>query len=255
MSKINGLFLDYDGTLSPLDVSRQQSKIPPHLEALFNIIRKYVPIGVITSKDMPFILPRTDFAHAWAAIAGLELKIGSQLFISRGIGEALPLLNQALKYAKRNTAEGGVIEEKCSYTGQPLAFCVDWREVKDDKAAREMSSHIRAYCHTLALEVIEYHGNPYFDVFPCPMDKGQAITDLRNHMSLSSGTLYMGDSITDNLAFKKVDIGIGVSENLEPLDLECQYWIKFEDVANFFSFLYKNDFNFSPDLPGIKARG
>ena len=122
MTKIQGLFLDYDGTLSPLDVTRQNSRVPLHLEALLNIIRKFIPISIVTTKDLPFIVPRTLFAYSWCAIAGMEMKIGSQLFIAEGIEKNLPCLIEALIYAKQKNPEGGVIEEKCNYAGLPIGF-------------------------------------------------------------------------------------------------------------------------------------
>jgi trehalose-6-phosphatase len=253
MSKVNGLFLDYDGTLSPLDVSRQHSRIPPHLEALLNVMRQAVPIGILTTKDLPFIVPRTLFAYAWCAIAGMEMKVGSQLFVAQGVEQNLPPLIEALIYAKQNVSPGGVIEEKCDYRGLPLAFCVDWRQMKDEREAKAMYAPILAYCKSLPVEVIEYPGRPYFDVYYCSIDKGKTLNRMKEKMGLLKGILYMGDSMTDNAAFKAADISIGVTEGKKPDDLDCQYWIEFDDVASFLSCLYKNQFTFSADLPGINV--
>ncbi len=255
MPTINGLFLDYDGTISPLDVDRQHSRVPPHLEAILNIIRKSIPIGIITTKDLPFIIPRTVFAYAWSAIAGLEMKVGSQLFLTQGIEQNLPTLLEALIYAKQNIKPGGVIEEKCDYRGLPLAFCVDWRQIKNQKEARAMYTPILAYCKSQSVKVIEYEDKPYFDVYYCSIDKGQALKKMKSKLGLSDGILYMGDSVTDNAAFKAADISIGVTTGKKPDDLDCQYWIKFDEVAYFLNFLHKNQFNFSADLPGIKVMG
>lgn len=122
MTKVNCLLLDYDGTISPLNVPRQQSKVLPHLEALLNIINKSITIGIITTKDLSFILPRTLFAHAWCAIAGLEMKIGSEIFVSKGVEEALPYLDRALKFAREHLRKGGVVEEKCNINGNRWLF-------------------------------------------------------------------------------------------------------------------------------------
>jgi trehalose-phosphatase len=252
--KIDGLFLDYDGTISPLTATRQQSKVLPHTESLLNVMQKFVHIGVISTKDLAFILPRTSFAHAWAAIAGLELRIGTRIFRPRSVDEGLPYLNQALEFARKTADNGGVIEEKCDSTGRPLAFCVDWRLVKNEKTIKAMSTQLREYCRSLPLKVIEYEGKPYYDVFPCAIDKGQTLLTLKQNMGISGCTLYMGDSVTDNAAFKAVDVSIGVSNFKRPLDLDCQYWINFSDIAYFLSQLFKNQFTFSADLPGIRVR-
>ncbi len=255
MTKINGLFLDYDGTLSPLDVHRQQSRVAPHLETLLNIIRRSIPIGIITTKDLPFIIPRTLFAYAWCALAGMEMKVGSQLFVAQGVEKSLPHLIQALIFAKENVRDGGVIEEKCDYKGLPLGFCVDWREIKNEREARAMYVPILNYCKSLPLEVIEYRGRPYFDVYVCAIDKGQALNRLKENLGVEHGILYMGDTVTDNAAFRLADVSIGVTKGRRPFDLDCNYWIKFDDVACFLNHLFKNQFIFSPNLPGIKIRG
>lgn len=255
MTKINGLFLDYDGTISPLDVPRQQSRVPPHLESLLNVIRRTIPVGIITTKDLPFIVPRTLFAYAWCALAGMEMKVGSQLFVAQGMEKSLPNLIQALIFAKENVKYGGVIEEKCDYKGLPLGFCVDWRQINNEREARAMYLPILAYCKNLPLEVIEYHGKPYFDVYACAIDKGQALNRLKEKLGIDKGILYMGDTVTDNAAFREADISIGVTKGRRPTDLECKYWIKFDDVAYFLNHLFKNNFVFSVELPGIKVRG
>ncbi len=255
MVKVAGLFLDYDGTISPLDVPRQQSCVLPHLAVLLNLVQKSLPIGIITTKDLHFILARTSFARAWGAIGGLEMKTGSLLVKAKGVEETLPHLRRALQYAWQNLCEDAVIEEKCDSSGQPLAFCVDWRQVKSGKEPRKMAANILAFCKMLPLEVVEYPpGQPYFDVYPCSIDKGKALKTLKEHLGLSSGVLYMGDSLTDNPAFKEANIGIGVSRNEKPPELDCDFWLKFEDVACFLGSLFKNQFLFSANLPGIKVR-
>jgi len=189
------------------------------------------------------------------AIAGLEMKIGSQLFVSEGVEEAMPNLEKALQFAKQNLREGGTIEEKRNYAGRPLAFCIDWRQMRDEKSARMMSAQIRSYCKGLPLEVIEYQGKPFFDVFPCSVNKGVALKSLKEKLGISRGVLYMGDSFTDNPAFEVSDISVGVTGGKSPPNLESTYWIKFEDIPFFISQLFKNQFIFNPELPGIRIRG
>jgi HAD superfamily hydrolase (TIGR01484 family) len=251
MSKVCGLFLDYDGTIGPLKALRQISKLSTHIETVLFNIRTSIPVAIISMKDMQFILPRTPFASAWAAIAGLEIKIGTELFTSRGVGDVLSFLHQSLNYAKQNLREGVVIEEKRDYKGHPLAFCVDWRSVRNKKEAQEMASQIVTYCRNFPLAVIEYADQPYLDVFPYQIDKGKTVKELKEKLGLLGDIIYMGDSITDNDAFKAADISIGVTEGKKPIELYCKYWIKFEDVVRFLSGLYRNNYVFSSGLPGL----
>jgi trehalose-6-phosphatase len=57
-TKIQGLFLDYDGTISPLDIPREDSVVPAETSEVLNQINRIIPVTVITTKDMPFIYPR-----------------------------------------------------------------------------------------------------------------------------------------------------------------------------------------------------
>jgi RNA polymerase sigma factor (sigma-70 family) len=250
--RVSGLFLDYDGTISHSGVPRQQSRISPGLERLLYSIRKVVPIGIITTKDLSFVLPRTPFARAWSAIAGLEMKIESRLTVSQEVRKALPELNKALNYALQNIRWGGMIEKKCDPQGQPLAFCVDWRHMRRDCQSQLAISRTLDYCRNLNLKVVEYPGNPYFDVFPCAISKGKALRKLKDDLKIFGNILYMGDSIMDNQAFREADISIGVAEDKKPVGLKCSYWLRFDEVPHFLSSLHDNRLTFSPDLPGIK---
>ena len=254
MIRVNGLFLDYESVIDPLHLSKKQSKFPSHLETLLNKIGRNIPIGVITTRDLPFIIAQTKFAHAWSAIGGLEIKIGNQLFISHGAGDVLPFLNQSLRYARKYIRDGIVIEEKHNYSGQTVAFTINWQTAKDEKAASASYSRIVAYCKSLPLNVIEYPGNSFVDVFPHPIDKGKTLKELKDDLGLAGGILYISGSDIDNTAFREADISVGVS-NGEPFNLDCEYWIVFNDVVSFLSSLFKQQMIFSADLLGIRASG
>ncbi len=104
------------------------------------------------------------------------------------------------------------------------------------------------------MKTIEYTDKPYFDVFPCSINKGKALRKLKDTFKISGDIIYMGDSITDNLAFKEADISIGVAPGNKPVDLDCQYWVNFDDVPLFLSSLNNNNMTFRSDLPGIRVK-
>ncbi len=111
------------------------------------------------------------------------------------------------------------------------------------------------YCQSLPLEVIRYEGQPFFDVYPCHIDKGKALVELKQYLGIQSGALYMGDSKVDNPAFEVADIGIGVLHEESVIDLECNYYLKFEDVTSFLRRLMKNHLVFDNAFPEIIVRG
>ncbi len=252
--KVKGLFLDYDGTVSPLNVTRQESRVPREIEVALYQIKQLIPVGIITTKDLSFILSRTPFAHAWCAVGGLEMKVNQKIIKAPNVAEALPYLTLALECAKQHLGDGIMVEEKRDSEGQTIAFCVDWRRTKNKMAAKIKATQVIAYCETLPLETIKYEGQPFFDVYPCPIDKGKALVELKRSFGLSSGVLYMGDSAVDNAAFKVSDISIGVIHRETSGNLDCDYLIRFEDVASFLHVLLSKQLVFSVDLPGLTVR-
>ncbi len=252
--KIEGLFLDYDGTISPLGVSRGQSQVPERVRAVLNQISRLIPVGIITTKDLPFIVPRTPFASAWCGIAGLEMKIGERVIRAPGVSVGLPYISLALEYAKSLSENYLFIEEKRDSMGQMVAFCVDWRYCRDLKEAEARASKVIDYCQTLPLTVVRYEGQPFFDVYPCTIDKGKALRELKQYFVLRDGVVYMGDSKVDNPAFKVADLSIGVLHEESVADLECDYLVKLGSVASLLEWLVGNSLFFDDSFPALAKR-
>ena len=249
--RVNGLFLDYDGTISPLNVPREESKVPEETEAILYRIKPLIPVGIFTTKDMSFIVPKTPFASAWCAIGGLEIKIGERIITGQYSQKALRYISLAMQYTRNNSDNYLFIEEKRNSAGETIAFCVDWRQHQNSKEAETKANDVMAYCQRLPLNVIRYEEQPFFDVYPCPIDKGKALVDLKRNLGVSGGVMYMGDSKADNPAFNIADISIGVLHEESNANLTCHYYIKFENVTSLLQNLKANNLVFSQDFPEI----
>jgi len=253
-TEVRALFLDYDGTISPLNVPRSESLLSPENMAVLHQISQQVPVAVITTKDLSFVVKRTPFAQAWSSLGGLEIKIGDAVNRASCLRNMAPYLITALKYAKGLSGNDLIIEEKRDSDGATVAFSVDWRQAKNSYEAEERALNIVSYSETLPVFTIKYEGQPFFDVFPCPVDKGKALLELKQKLGLRNGILYMGDSIVDNPAFEVADIAVGVIHEETPDNLVCEYYVKFEDVTTFLQGLLKNRFRFSLRLSMILHR-
>ncbi len=258
---VNCLVLDYDGTISPLNSSRNESRVPAETQAVLQKIIKHVPIVVVTTKDLSFVEPRTPFACAWSAVSGLERKIGGVTQKRHGYEHKLRNVSVAIEYAKSRMRFSGVeIEEKLDMSHRPIAFCLDWRQSKDPLGAMKEVHMVVDYCKSLGLRLVKYEGQPFLDVYPVSIDKGVALKEMLKELKLEKGILFMGDSEADNPAFAMADVGVGVvhGENCVK-SLACDYFVKFEDVSPFLSRLLENKFLFESDFPmvwmNVKGRG
>jgi hydroxymethylpyrimidine pyrophosphatase-like HAD family hydrolase len=251
---VNCLSSDYDGTISPLKIPRIESRVPLQTRVALRQINNFLPISIITMKDLPFIIPRTPFAQAWSAIGGLEMQIGKRVLKRESLDSKLARILLALNYAKSHLTSLGVeIEEKQDSEGRIVAFCVDWRRAEEPKAAKQEADGVAAYCKSLELELIRYETQPFYDVYPVAPNKGWALQEMLDELAVKKGVLYMGDSKTDNSAFRAASVSLGVINDETPIQtLDCDYLVKYESVPHFLHMLLSNDLVFSSDFPMIK---
>jgi HAD superfamily hydrolase (TIGR01484 family) len=252
--QVKAIFTDYDGTLSPINVSRAQSAIPPKTLTALVEISKHIPVAIITTKDLKFVAKRTPFASAWATLGGLEITLNGVTEKAPCIQSKLSQIKAALDQAKALAGDVLAIEEKKDAAGNSVAFSVDSRQTKNKAQALGKASKILAICEQLGLSITRYVGQPFFDVFPCPINKGAALETLKLKLNLHDGVLYIGDSAADNAAFRKSDLAVGVLHEETARDLECTYFVKFEALSAFLEHLLAKKFCFSPDWSMLKDR-
>ncbi len=253
--RIKCLSTDYDGTISPIQVARCESHVPLETRVTLGEISRSLPISIVTMKDLHFVMSRTPFARAWSAIGGLETQVGKRVLMRESIGSMLPAISQAVDYAKSRASSKGIeIEEKQDSLGRTLAFCVDWRRAKNSAEAKEEADRIIDHCRTLGLCVFKYEDQPFYDVYPVAPDKGKALREMLKELAVKDGVMYLGDSTTDNSAFRNSSVSIGiVHSESHPNNLNCHYLVKFEDVPSFLKTLIARSYQFSPDFPMVKT--
>ncbi len=156
---VNAIFLDYDGTISPTNVSRDESKVVEETKVILEKLSKRIPIAIITSKDPWFVLPRTPFARAWSTISGLDNIVGKKSIESSIHSKKLELLAAALESAQLQMTPLGIeVEAKRNSKGQLVAFCVDWRRSKDKKASESCAKAFASCLKALSLTVKDFPG-------------------------------------------------------------------------------------------------
>jgi trehalose-phosphatase len=253
--KVKCLSSDFDGTISPIDALRSESHVSLDTRVMLREISRLLPMSIITMKDLSFVVPRTPFAHAWSAMGGLEMQVGRRILKRENLESRLSSVSSAISYARSQiTAAGVEIEEKNDAEGRAVAFCVDYRRSKNLQAAMSEAEQVANYCKALGLEVFRYGNQPFYDVYPCAPDKGQALKGTLDELGVEKGVLYLGDSEMDNSAFSVSSLSLGVVHDETPVEaLDCDYFVNFENVPHFLRTLIKNNLQFRSDFPMIRT--
>lgn len=247
------LVTDYDGTISPIHVARSESYVPLETRVVLQQISKSIPVSIITTKDLHFITSRTPFARAWSAIGGLETRVGRRILRNESLESKLLAVSQALNCARLHLSAAGIeIEEKQDSEGRTVAFCIDWRRAENSEKAIDEANRVLDYCVLLGLKVFKYENQPFCDVYPFAPDKGRVLQNMLSELAVKAGVLYLGDSETDNSAFRISNVSIGVIHSETRLSsLECDYFVTFENVPIFLRSLVAHGLQFSSDFPMI----
>ena len=254
--RIKCLSTDYDGTISPLDVARCESHVPLETRVTLGQISKSLPVSVVTMKDLHFITSKTPFASAWSGLGGLETQVGKRIIMNESVESMLPAQSQALNYAKSRAGAAGIeIEEKQDSLGRTVAFCVDWRRAKNPAKSKAEAERIVDYSRALGLCVLKYENQPFYDVYPIAPDKGEALQAMLQELAVKDGVMYLGDSTADNSAFRNSSVSVGIIHSeTQTNHLDCDYFVKFEDVPDFLKTLIAKNYEFSSDFPMVKTK-
>lgn len=228
---VNAIFTDYDGTIAPVSVSREESHVFPEIEPLLIEISRYIPIAVITTKTYAFIKERTEkFAHAWACSNGVEIitKDGRRFVPCEVYGKESRIKELLSIIRELFTKDEVFIEEK--WVGVTLVgFCIDWR--LSGKIDLNKLNKVKELAKERNLYIIEYEGHPFIDIFSIELNKAFAVKILKAMLNIDEPILYLGDSENDNPAFKEVSISVAVIHEFNKnAKLEAKYKIPIQEL-------------------------
>lgn len=244
--KVEAIFSDYDGTLSPLQAPREKAFIAPELLHLLVRIGKRIPIAVITTKDLAFVKDRVPFAHGIGAIGSLEILVGAKRMVDTRMLNRVELVEEAFDVAlsKIDSADEIILERKTTGNGILASFCLDWRLAHDKVKVRMKVKSFLAQCRKMGLFVVESAYTPFADVYAVKVDKGKILLRLMKELGASRPLMYLGDSEIDNPAFRRADVSIAIGHKESSRRLASKYYLRFEDLPRFLSDLLTANFRF-----------
>jgi HAD superfamily hydrolase (TIGR01484 family) len=283
--KVFAIISDYDGTLAPTAAIRAEggkNKIPDHIEKLLLKISQQVPVCILSSKDYRFLHDKVPFSKIISCILGIETivvdrgnsasssdtaKILSRhLLVDDNDNKLLRSSDRILSHLADDVAlqfPKIEVERKFTLDGLLAGITFDWRNQNEDwdkysatvpKYVREtLSREPYLSSSSIPLNLQTYKSHPFVDVYAVQCDKGMGfdciLEELSYHKAMGS-ILYLGDSESDNPAFKKAGISIGVISDarLDSSHLKCDYLVDYNQLADFLELLMDNGFIFSSRL-------
>src|SRR3989338_8172671 len=209
------LFLDYDGTLTPI-VSHPDRAIPTPLrqKALQRMARtRSCTLFIISGRSRSDVKRKMKGERA-TGVGDHGFDIDHP---PRAIRTFIARRPQLIKEVGRVSAkfDGAWVEKK------PVTFSVHYRKVptkKQSKFLREMSAHIRAWEKRFPLHVTR--GKKVLEFRPdVRWNKGSVVQRILRSHEKRSFPIYVGDDVTDEDAFRiirKSKNGIGVRVGRDP---------------------------------------
>lgn len=221
------LFLDYDGTLSPIVDNPDCAFMSDAMRAVVKMVAKYFPTAIISGRSRDKVYEFVGLTELYyAGSHGMDImgpvrqsisddhtncvrsvdEQGKEVNLFQPAGEFLPMINEVLRSLVERTKDiiGVNVENN--------KFCVSvhYRNV-DEKhwttVAQRVHDVLKDYpCLQLT------HGRKVLEVRPMiNWDKGKAVTFLLESLGLSNCDdvlpIYVGDDQTDEDAFKVVTEG------------------------------------------------
>ncbi|MGH8687649.1 MAG: trehalose-phosphatase [Burkholderiales bacterium] len=215
------LFLDYDGTLTPI-VERPEDAVlaPAAREALRRAAARY-PVAIVSGRDLEDVRARVGLPGlTYAGCHGLEIAGPAASRVHEAAAAAAPQLGAAADMVAQETRSiSGVQLERKHYT-----LTVHYRRVREADVAAVREAVVRARARYPALRIGE--GKQLLELVPdVNWDKGRAVLWLIEALGLqASFPVFIGDDRTDEDAFRALAArGAGIIVQSAPAPTAAGY--------------------------------
>lgn len=223
------LFLDYDGTLTPIVRRPQEATLSGEMRSLLERLAEHCTLTIVSGRD------RED-AQAMVGIESL-VYAGSHGFDIRGpeglareYEGAKPFLGD-LDEAERRLRDAVAEISGAHVERKRFAIAVHYREAEGDDDLKRVERAVDDVCREFS-GLRKKGGKKIFEVQPdVEWDKGRAVRWLTEVLGLDRPevvVMYLGDDVTDEDAFRVLrhdDRGIGVRVTAADSDTDAEYFL------------------------------
>ena len=219
------LFLDYDGTLSPIAPRPDLATLPEETREILDRLAREMPVVIVSGRgreDVAALVALPDFTYAGSHGFDIAGPSGLRLEVGDGVPERI---DKAAERLREELADlpGVLIEPK------GFAISIHFRLADESDVPRIE----RAVDDTIAAipGLRKAHGKKLFEIRPdLDWDKGQALLWLLDALGLDGPEvlpLYLGDDLTDEDAFRVIQgCGVGILVAEEPRETAARYCLR-----------------------------
>jgi HAD superfamily hydrolase (TIGR01484 family) len=280
--KISAILSDYDGTLCPTSSLTLSNSLPEDIHNILLAISKFIPVCIVSSKDLQSLDSCVNFALIISSIMGIETFIlhketkefknnfkSEALFNSKEVKREIlnnNLFTSSVKQKEKLIENSFILEElslkilrKYTYKEKILAgvsfdyrHLLKWENFKSNIEPRiidKIYEFIKKNSpQTNTLHIQTYLTHPFLDIYSIDCNKGNVVAELRKllNLDINKNILYLGDSENDNPAFRKADLSINIkSDERLNTKLDSHYSLEFNELSYFLIKLYKENFHFT----------
>jgi trehalose-phosphatase len=221
------LFLDYDGTLTPIVERPEDAVLDPKSREVLQRLARRQPVAIVSGRDLEDVRRRVGLPEVhYAGCHGFEIAGPRGNRVHGAAAAAAPQLAAAADQVARDTHDlPGVQLERKRFT-----LAVHYRRARDADVPAVRDAVARAQARHPALRVTS--GKKVFELQPdVDWDKGRAVLWLIEALGLQDAlAVYIGDDVTDEDAFRALaHRGVGIAVQEAPQPTAAQYTLRDPD--------------------------
>ncbi len=210
------LFLDYDGTLTPIVPRPEDAVLAPEMREVLRRLADRHPVAIVSGRDLADVRARVGLeALTYAGSHGFDIAGPAGEHVYEAARAAAPRLAAAAGELERETAAlpGVQVERK------RFALAVHFRRGRPADVPAVEAAVDRAVARHAGLR--KTGGKMIFELRPdVDWDKGRAVLWLIETLKLGARLpVYLGDDVTDEDAFRALagrGLGIAVQDSPAP---------------------------------------
>jgi len=212
IERLPALFLDFDGTLSPIAPRPEEAVLSPGTRRLLSRLSRRIPLAIVSGRALPDIGSRVGLKGiVYVGNHGLEIAGGGLRYRMKSAARWRRRLTDLAKRIRKNLENlNGIFVEDKGYT-LSIHYRLAGGSVRRE-AVRWMSSNIFPLRRSGIIRL--GRGKAVWEIRPpIDWDKGKAVAWLLRQPRFRGGwPIYIGDDETDQDAFRVIrKIGLGIA--------------------------------------------